>query len=29
MKVPYRALALEALVGGYVAVFFREIMSEP
>ena len=29
MKIPYRALALEALVGGYVLVFFREIISEP
>ena len=29
MKIPYRALALEALVGGYVLLFFREIISEP
>lgn len=29
MKIPYRALALEAMVGGYVLVFFREIISNP
>ena len=29
MKIPFRALALEALVGGYVLIFFKRIVAEP